>query len=48
MRVTQFSLLAAASQVAWAYLDTSPFFLFSTSEYARTPDDEAPRPNYRV
>lgn len=38
MRITELTLLALASKLAYGYLDTSPFFMFSTSEYASIPN----------
>ncbi len=33
MRLLTLSALALAAETAYGYLDTSPFFMFSTSEY---------------
>lgn len=33
MRLLKLGALALAAETAYGYLDTSPFFMFSTSEY---------------
>ena len=48
MRLTQLSLLALASKVVHGYIDTSPFFMFSTTEYVVAPPDSSSIPQLTI
>lgn len=44
MRLLRLSALALVAECAYGYLDTTPFFMFSTSEYAFEPPLPPPNP----